>query len=65
MKIIIFLMWLSPLAKYIFSYYSMKINPVFIEKKLEYRLFSAAFYGHTVILNKKLLMTIISVCHSV
>ena len=36
MKIIIFHLWLLPIVKYIFSYHSMKINPAFIEKKLEY-----------------------------
>ena len=38
MKIIIFHSWLSPLVKYLFSHHSMKINRVFIEKKLEYPL---------------------------
>ena len=38
MKIIIFHLWLSPLVKYIFSYHSIKINLVFIEK-LEYPLY--------------------------
>ena len=33
-KCIIFHLWLSPLVKYLFSYHSMKINPVFIEKTL-------------------------------
>ena len=39
MKIIIFHWWLLLLVKYLFPYHLMKINPEFIEKKLEYPLF--------------------------
>jgi hypothetical protein len=30
---------MPPLMKYLFSYHSIKIDPVFIEKKLEYPLY--------------------------